>query len=511
MIRADWLHPYRSADAEVVVVALGSVLGTIKDLVDTQRDAGRAHRCPRDHLVPTVPGRRRPDGARGGPAGSSWSRRPSASASAASSRPTWPWRSPGSACPWRRWSPAWVAVPSRRPRCEGSSRPPSAAKSHADVPRPQREHRRARARTHDAAPPVRPDGGEHPAGPRHRGVGDRVTVPVRFYQVGSFAVGNRLADPGRSDGAVGPGTLEFAHVRPSGLPGLRRSPRCPLRARRRHAGHRRTHGGGERHRMPRGVLDAVPRDVVADRLAAFAVRKRAGGRHRCGGGATGQGPEETRVIGQAGDGGTVDIGFGCLSGMFERNDDVLFICYDNQAYMNTGVQRSGATPPAARTATTEAVGPEPGQHVRAGQEPARLAMAHGIPYVATATVADLHDLEAKVDPGHVGSRRPLPPRPGPVPPRLGAAPGDTVRIARLATQTGLFPVFEAEYGEVAGVIDAPPAGSRQPTTCGCRAASPISSTRTASPPGPTSSTPCRRWPTTTSDATASGRCERCSS
>ena len=58
------------------------------------------------------------------------------------------------------------------------------------------------------------------------------------------------------------------------------------------------------------------------------------------------------MVGQGGDGGTVDIGFACLSGMFERNDDVLYICYDNQAYMNTGVQRSGATPPAARTATT---------------------------------------------------------------------------------------------------------------------------------------------------------------
>ena len=59
------------------------------------------------------------------------------------------------------------------------------------------------------------------------------------------------------------------------------------------------------------------------------------------------------MIGQGGDGGTVDIGFGCLSGMFERNDDVLFVCYDNEAYMNTGVQRSGATPPGARTMTTK--------------------------------------------------------------------------------------------------------------------------------------------------------------
>ena len=65
-----------------------------------------------------------------------------------------------------------------------------------------------------------------------------------------------------------------------------------------------------------------------------------------------KGRTDVRVVGQGGDGGTVDIGFGCLSGMFERNDDVLYVCYDNEAYMNTGVQRSGATPPAARTANT---------------------------------------------------------------------------------------------------------------------------------------------------------------
>ena len=58
-----------------------------------------------------------------------------------------------------------------------------------------------------------------------------------------------------------------------------------------------------------------------------------------------KGRNETRVVAQGGDGGTTDIGFGCLSGMFERNDDVLYICYDNEAYMNTGVQRSSATPP----------------------------------------------------------------------------------------------------------------------------------------------------------------------
>jgi pyruvate ferredoxin oxidoreductase beta subunit len=89
-----------------------------------------------------------------------------------------------------------------------------------------------------------------------------------------------------------------------------------------------------------------------------------------------KGREHIRVVGQGGDGGTVDIGFACLSGMFERNDDVLYICYDNEAYMNTGVQRSGATPPAARTQTTQAVSP-----ARSGGEvpPGTLSRSRGWP------------------------------------------------------------------------------------------------------------------------------------
>jgi pyruvate ferredoxin oxidoreductase beta subunit len=165
--------------------------------------------------------------------------------------------------------------------------------------------------------------------------------------------------------------------------------------------------------------------------------------------ATGRG--DVRVVGQGGDGGTVDIGFGALSGMFERNDDVLFVCYDNQAYMNTGVQRSGATPPAARTATTDAVGPEPGNSFGQGKNAPLIAMAHEIPYVATATVADLHDLEAKVERAmsihgprylHVFVPCPL---------GWGSEAADTIKVARLAQETGLFPVFEAEHGEVTAV------------------------------------------------------------
>lgn len=161
-----------------------------------------------------------------------------------------------------------------------------------------------------------------------------------------------------------------------------------------------------------------------------------------------QGKSEIRVIAQGGDGGTVDIGFGPLSGMFERNDDVLYICYDNEAYMNTGVQRSGATPPAARTNTTHAVGPHPGASFTQGKNLPLIAMAHGIPYVATATVADLHDLEAKVKKAMTirGARYLHVLVPCPL--GWGSRSEETIKLARLATESGLFPVFEAEDGEV---------------------------------------------------------------
>ncbi len=164
-----------------------------------------------------------------------------------------------------------------------------------------------------------------------------------------------------------------------------------------------------------------------------------------------KGKSEVRVVAQAGDGGTVDIGFGCLSGMFERNDDVLFICYDNQGYMNTGVQRSAATPPAARTATTVTAGPEPGNVFGQGKDLPRIAMAHDIPYVATATVADLHDLEQKVERAmEIHGARYLHVL-VPCPLGWGSASDETIHIARLAKETGLFPVFEAEHGKVTGV------------------------------------------------------------
>ncbi len=160
------------------------------------------------------------------------------------------------------------------------------------------------------------------------------------------------------------------------------------------------------------------------------------------------GKADIRVVAQGGDGGTTDIGFACLSGMFERNDDVLYLCYDNQGYMNTGVQRSSATPPTARTATTPAVGTAPGNIFGTGKDVPRIAMAHGIPYVATASVADLHDLERKVTNAmqvrgaryiHILVPCPL---------GWGTVTNATIRVARLATESGLFPLFEAEHGEI---------------------------------------------------------------
>lgn len=274
------------------------------------------------------------------------------------------------------------------------------------------------------------------------------TAPVKFYQVGSFAVGNRLLPPEQ-------GSVQSDTDRTNALT----------------SGHRACQGCGEALGA-RYALDAAMRAADGQLIAVNATgclevfstpypetSWRIAWLHSLFGNApavaTGvaaalraKGRTDVRVVGQGGDGATVDIGFGTLSGMFERNDDVLYICYDNEAYMNTGVQRSAATPPAARTSTTQAVGPEPGNVFGQGKNLPRIAMAHEIPYVATATVADLRDLEAKVARAmelrgarylHVLVPCPL---------GWGSASCDTVRIARLATQSGLFPVFEAEHGEV---------------------------------------------------------------
>jgi pyruvate ferredoxin oxidoreductase beta subunit len=161
-----------------------------------------------------------------------------------------------------------------------------------------------------------------------------------------------------------------------------------------------------------------------------------------------QGKENVRVIAQGGDGALADIGMGCLSGMFDRNDDVLCVCYDNQAYMNTGVQRSGATPAFSRTATTLPTGDYLGNDVQTGKNLPKIAMAHGIPYVATASVSNIHDLEKKVAKAiHLKGARYLHVH-VPCPLGWGYPTSETIKVARLAVQCGLFPLFEAERGKV---------------------------------------------------------------
>jgi pyruvate ferredoxin oxidoreductase beta subunit len=276
--------------------------------------------------------------------------------------------------------------------------------------------------------------------------------PVKFYQVGSRAVGNRLLDPE-----------------------LRTVQADPHRRNALNSGHRACQGCGEalaaRYVLDTAIAATGGRLVTVNATGCLEVfstpfpesswqvpwlhslfANAASVASGVAAALRATGRDDIRVVAQGGDGGTVDIGFACLSGMFERNDDVFYVCYDNEAYMNTGVQRSGATPPAARTATTEAVGPHPGNAFGVGKDLPRIAMAHDIPYVATATVADLHDLEAKV-------RRAMSLRGArylhvlvPCPLGWGSATSDTVRLARLAQRSGLFAVYEAEHGTVTSVL-----------------------------------------------------------
>src|SRR5476651_1189764 len=271
---------------------------------------------------------------------------------------------------------------------------------------------------------------------------------VKFYQTGSFVVGNRLLDASQR-------SVQANMERTNSL----------------NSGHRACQGCGEALGA-RYAIDAAMRATDNQVIAANAtgclevfstpypetswqipwIHSLFGNAAAVASGVAAAqrvlGRPDVRVIAQGGDGGTTDIGFGCLSGMFERNDDVLYICYDNEAYMNTGVQRSSATPPAARTATTPAMGSSPGNVFGTGKSVPKIAVAHGIPYVATATVADLHDLERKVVKamGIHGARYLHIHVPCPL--GWGSASQDTIRLARLAVECGLFPVYEAEHGEV---------------------------------------------------------------
>ena len=154
------------------------------------------------------------------------------------------------------------------------------------------------------------------------------------------------------------------------------------------------------------------------------------------------GKTDTTVVAVAGDGGTYDIGIQALSGAAERGTDFIFVCYDNEGYMNTGTQRSSATPLGAITTTTPILTKEQNK-----KDMLKIMEAHDIAYIATTSPAypiDLYDkfVKAKRIRGtrymqiHV-----------PCPPGWGYPPRDTVKMARLAIETGVFVLFEIENGK----------------------------------------------------------------
>lgn len=157
--------------------------------------------------------------------------------------------------------------------------------------------------------------------------------------------------------------------------------------------------------------------------------------------------DSIRVIAQGGDGGTADIGLQALSGMLERGHDVLYVCYDNEAYMNTGIQRSGLTPYDAKT-TTSPAGKKSMGNPKQKKPLVEICAAHHIPYAASSSVGFPQDIQKKVKKAlsirgpkflmiHV-----------PCPLGWGTPASLTIEIAKLAVQTGLFPVIEYEYGKL---------------------------------------------------------------
>ncbi len=158
------------------------------------------------------------------------------------------------------------------------------------------------------------------------------------------------------------------------------------------------------------------------------------------------GKKDFVAVGFAGDGGTADIGLQALSGAIDRNDDILYICYDNEAYMNTGIQKSSLTPFGARTTTTPA-----GANIRGNLRPKKnlfeIVAAHGIPYAATASVGYLPDFMKKVEKAasikgtryiHVIA---------PCPTGWGIKTEDTVEAAREVVDCGLWYLAEFEHGQ----------------------------------------------------------------
>ncbi|UCG55277.1 MAG: pyruvate synthase subunit beta [Dehalococcoidia bacterium] len=164
--------------------------------------------------------------------------------------------------------------------------------------------------------------------------------------------------------------------------------------------------------------------------------------------------KRTNIVAIAGDGGTLDIGIQALSGAMERGHNFLYLCFDNEAYMNTGIQRSSATPFGASTTTSPAGKASVGQFSWKKDMPA-IAVAHNIPYVATACPSYPFDLMEKVKKA-LAVKGPAYVQIFSVCPTGWSCPGDlTIRIGRLAVKTGVFPLYEVENGAYRLSMDFP--------------------------------------------------------
>lgn len=156
-----------------------------------------------------------------------------------------------------------------------------------------------------------------------------------------------------------------------------------------------------------------------------------------------RGINDVQVIAWAGDGGTADIGMATVSGAAERNEDILYIMYDNEAYMNTGIQRSSSTPRGAWTTTTPIVGKSENK-----KDVAKILIAHNVPYVATASVGYPHDLYNKLQRAKNIRGFKYIQIHAPCPTGWRFDPKYTVRIAKLAVETGFWILYEYYNGKL---------------------------------------------------------------
>lgn len=148
-----------------------------------------------------------------------------------------------------------------------------------------------------------------------------------------------------------------------------------------------------------------------------------------------------QIICWAGDGGTYDIGMAAVSAAAERNENFLYICYDNEIYGNTGGQRSSATPPGARTSTT------PSGKAEAKKDIVAIMAAHGIPYAATLSIAHPEDFQRKLLTAFRTQGMKFLLIHSPCPTGWKSEPGESVQLVRLAVRSGLFPLYEVFDGE----------------------------------------------------------------